>query len=126
MGTIVVSILQRTNLSITFEVDCALKASYIRRRFSYYNLFPFSISVCTGLTRRRHSQFHCSNASHSVINKNIRGIQHVTVILPFSLVLLYLLTYSFPIHSSLPPENITVFRCFQGVEKGCIGDEWVK
>ena len=23
-------------------------------------------------------------------------------------------------------ENLTVFWCFQGVEKGCIGNEWIK
>ena len=27
---------------------------------------------------------------------------------------------------SLPPENRKVFWCFQGVEKGCIGNEWIK
>ena len=32
---------------------------------------------------------------------------------------LTILTYSFPMHPS-------VFWCFQGVEKGCIGNEWVK
>ena len=38
-------------------------------------------------------------------------------------------THSFPIHPFSTPlktsENLTVFRCFQGVEKGCIGNEWV-
>ena len=24
------------------------------------------------------------------------------------------------------PENRKVFRCYQGVEKGCIGSKWVK
>ena len=31
-----------------------------------------------------------------------------------------------PITLSLPPENLTGFLCFQGVEKGYIGKEWVK
>ena len=37
-------------------------------------------------------------------------------------------THSFPMHLSLPSENIEnrkVFWCFQGIEKGCIGKEWV-
>ena len=40
--------------------------------------------------------------------------------------------FTLPIRSqctlSLPPktsEALTVFWCFQGVEKGCIGNEWV-
>ena len=39
------------------------------------------------------------------------------------------LTHSFPMHPFSPPlktsENLKVFRCFQGGEKGCIGKEWV-
>ena len=31
--------------------------------------------------------------------------------------------FPYPLKTS---ENFTVFQCFQGVEKGCIGNEWVK
>ena len=41
-----------------------------------------------------------------------------------------LLTHSFPMHRFMYPlkrsENLTVFWGFQGIEKGCIGKEWVK
>ena len=30
--------------------------------------------------------------------------------------------FLYPLNAS---ENLTVFRCFQGLEKGCIGNEWV-
>ena len=39
------------------------------------------------------------------------------------------LTRLFPMHpfsAPLKTENITVFWCFPGVEKGCIGNKWVK
>ena len=44
------------------------------------------------------------------------------------------LTHSFPMHPFSTPtpqrkktsENHKVFWCFHGVEKGCIGNEWVK
>ena len=37
------------------------------------------------------------------------------------------LTHSFPMHPfSTPWKHLTVFWCFQGVGKGCIGNEWVK
>ena len=43
---------------------------------------------------------------------------------------LYILTHFFPMHPFSTPlktsENHKVFWCFQGVEKGCIGNEWVK
>ena len=29
------------------------------------------------------------------------------------------------LYSLKTSENLTVFRCFQGVEKGCTGNEWV-
>ena len=32
-------------------------------------------------------------------------------------------TFLYPMKTS---ENLTVFWCFQGVEKGCIGNEWIK
>ena len=38
------------------------------------------------------------------------------------------LTHLFPMHFSLPlkiSENRKVFCCFQGLEKGCIGNKWV-
>ena len=39
---------------------------------------------------------------------------------------LLFLTHSFRMHYSLiASENFTVFWCFLGVEKGCIGNEWV-
>ena len=41
-----------------------------------------------------------------------------------------ILTHSFPMHPFSTPlitsENRWVFWCFQGVEKGCTGNEWVK
>ena len=42
---------------------------------------------------------------------------------------LYLFNPSLPSAPFLYPiktENLTVFRCFHGVEKGCIGEKWVK
>ena len=30
------------------------------------------------------------------------------------------------LYSLKTPENITVFWCFQGLEKGCIGNKWIK
>ena len=46
---------------------------------------------------------------------------------PFSLSLW--LTHLFLVHPFSTPrktENLTVSRCFQGLEKGCIGNKWVK
>ena len=41
----------------------------------------------------------------------------------------FILTHLFPMHPSSAhlktSENLTVFRCFQGVEKECVGNEWV-
>ena len=37
----------------------------------------------------------------------------------------FLLTHSFPMHPFSTPLNLTVFWCFQRVEKGCIGNDWV-
>ena len=34
---------------------------------------------------------------------------------------IFLLTHSFSMHSISTPR-----KCFEGVEKGCIGNEWVK
>ena len=31
--------------------------------------------------------------------------------------------FLYPLKTS---ENLTVFSCFQGIEKGCIGNDWVK
>ena len=41
------------------------------------------------------------------------------------------LTNSFPMHPFSTPwkhrsENLAIFWCFQGIEKECIGNEWVK
>ena len=51
----------------------------------------------------------------------------LTFYTPFSLSLW--LTHLFLVHPFSTPrktENLTVSRCFQGLEKGCIGNKWVK
>ena len=35
------------------------------------------------------------------------------------------LTHLFPMHPFSTPLKLTVFLCFQGTEKGCIGNKWV-
>ena len=48
-------------------------------------------------------------------------------ILPMSKSEHIFLTHSFPMHPfSTSWKHRKVFWCFQGVEKGCIGNEWVK
>ena len=46
------------------------------------------------------------------------------------LLCLDILNHSFPMQPFSTPlktsENLRVFWCFQGVEKGCIGNDWVK
>ena len=37
-----------------------------------------------------------------------------------------ILTHSLPMHPFFTSGNHKFFRCFQGLEKGCIGNEWVK
>ena len=56
---------------------------------------------------KKHVQFFCGNLIFFVFwwNKNIQ------------------LTHSFPMHSFR--NSLTVFWCFQGLEKGCIGNKWV-
>ena len=41
----------------------------------------------------------------------------------------HVLTHLFPMHLFCTllktSENLAIFRCVQGVEKGCIGDKWI-
>ena len=63
-------------------------------------------------------------------NPTIKTYDNYYILIYFDLHLNFSLTHWLPMHPFFTPlktpENLTVFWCFQGGEKGCIGNEWVK
>ena len=55
---------------------------------------------------------------NKLLGSSLSYFENQDIINPFAPNALFL----FPLKTS---ENRKVFRCFQGVEKGCIGNEWV-
>ena len=72
--------------------------------------YVISISCCLQQVSTEYSVF--------LINFSLCGICNININ-PFVLNAPFL----YPLKTS---ENLTAFWCFQGIEKGCIGNEWVK
>ena len=88
------------------KVYCTIKFGTIRGQWLANVINPFS-AMFPFYTLWKHQE---------VQNENI-GQNCVNVINPF--------VHNAPFLYLLKTENRKVFWCFQGVEKGCIGNEWV-
>ena len=83
--------------------------------YSFYSLLYFNL-YCTNCSKHGIDVFHVFRYSVVVIWKYLPVSLYINPFVPDA-------PFLFPLKTS---ENLTVFWCFQGVEKGCTANEWVR
>ena len=139
MGMILVGILTYFSLFSSTSI-CDFKASalnWIRAFHRALSMTKWSpVRYCKNIFFKKKASvqsFYPKQRSSRVAKptNEVRSFSFFKIIYSSTLAFVtFLLPHSFPMHPSFlyplkTSKNLTVFWCFQGFEKGCIGNKWV-
>ena len=138
MGMILVGILTYFSLFSSTSI-CDFKASalnWIRAFHTALSMTKWSpVRYCKNIFFKKKASaqsFYRKQRSSRVVKttNEVRSFSFFKIIYSSTLAFVtFLLSHSFPMHPSFlyplkTSKNLTVFWCFQGLEKGCIGNKW--